>query len=172
MRRLPAVAPAILALGTNLGARREHLKRALQAIQEIPATQIDRVSAIYETQPVGLLEQPDFLNQIVMLTTALCPTCLLLILQAIETHFGRQRKIKWGPRIIDLDLITYQALIRTTDWLTLPHPRLAVRKFILVPFYEIAPDMVIPPRNLTVRELLAACPDTGWIRRSPTGGEV
>jgi len=147
---------AWVGLGSNLGDSRQILQTALQALAEIPDTRLESVSSLYRTRPWGVTDQPDFLNAVAALQTDLSPIQLLRQLLTIERHQGRQRTgNRWGPRSLDLDLLLYDQLIQTGDELTLPHPRLHERAFVLVPLAELAPELIVPGRG-RVAELEAA----------------
>lgn len=131
-------------LGANLGDRAGNLFRARRLLAELPGTRLAAVSEVYETEPVGLREQPWFLNQVVELETGLEPGELLSALLDIEARMGRVRGVRWGPRLIDLDLLRYGDLALDTQALTLPHPRMWERAFVLVPLSELAPELAGP----------------------------
>jgi 2-amino-4-hydroxy-6-hydroxymethyldihydropteridine diphosphokinase len=113
---------------------------------------------------VGLSDQPDFLNLVLEIETRLCPTCLLLALQAIESKLGRVRTVRWGPRTIDIDILSIGKRVRNLAFLTLPHPRLAERNFVLIPFNEIAKNYIVPQFNQTVGEILRYTADQSWVK--------
>jgi len=159
-RRAPE---AFLSLGANLGDREENLIRALQALRG-RGIRLGRLSGLYETEPVGREEQPDFLNMVVRLTTLLPPLQLLTRMQEIEQQLGRVRHERWGARTIDLDLLCMGGLIWRDERLVLPHPRLHERRFVLVPFAEIAADYEVPGTGATVKELLRDCRDPHRVR--------
>lgn len=117
-------------------------------------------SGIYQTEAWGPVPQPAYLNQVLHLHTGLGPMVLLRRLLQIETSMGRQRSERYGPRTIDIDILFYNDAILVTPELTLPHPRLHTRRFVLEPLYDVAPGLVHPVLGLTIAELLAACPDT------------
>lgn len=142
-----------LALGSNLGDRLNNLQRALDMLS--PKVQVLNQSPIYETEPWGYLEQPNFLNQVIEAETSLSPTTLLEFLKATEAKLGRKPTLRYGPRLIDIDLLFYNALIFNSPELTVPHPRLHQRAFVLVPLVDIAPDFVHPNYQKTVKELLS-----------------
>jgi 2-amino-4-hydroxy-6-hydroxymethyldihydropteridine diphosphokinase len=151
-----------LALGTNLGNRTENLRAALDALS--PSIVIRRSSLIYETPPWGLTDQPAFLNMVVRGETDLEPAALLAHLKRLETDLGRIPAIRWGPRLIDMDILFYDNLILDMPGLTIPHPRLHERAFVLVPLADLAPDLVHPVLGKPVRDLLAAV-DTIGVKR-------
>jgi 2-amino-4-hydroxy-6-hydroxymethyldihydropteridine diphosphokinase len=131
---------AYLGLGSNLGEREENLCRALGLLSR--KVNIDEVSSIYETEPAGYKEQPLFLNMVCRIITDLAPEELSHQLKDIETEMGRVRSFPNSPRIIDIDILFYGSRIMETQTLTIPHPRLHDRAFVLIPLAEIAPDLV------------------------------
>ncbi len=146
---------AIIGMGSNQGDRAAILDAAVAAVKEEPHFHLWTVSRYYETIPVGGPPgQPPFLNAALLLEPALDPLTLLERLHAIEAKLGRVREERWGPRALDLDLLLYGQEVRRTPQLTLPHPRLSLRRFALVPTVEIAPWMLDPLTNLTANELL------------------
>lgn len=145
---------AFIALGTNIEPRAEHLTDALNALAGEKLITISKKSSIYETAPVGYLDQADFLNMVIEIDTSLHATDLLDACQAIEQQLGRKRSIRFGPRTIDLDILVYNQENRQTERLTIPHPRMHERAFVLVPLEEIASDLKILTCNKTVAELL------------------
>jgi len=159
------MAVVFLALGSNLGNRLENLQHAVNRLA--PFVQISHVSSIYETEPWGITEQPRFLNMVVEGETALAPEELLGALKTRERELGRTETVRYGPRLIDIDILFYDDLIYKSDALEIPHPRLAERRFVLVPLADIAPDLLHPSLRLTVRELLAQLPDTGDVKLYP-----
>lgn len=152
-----------VALGSNLGDRAENLRRALAALAG--AFEIEAVSRCYETAPAYVLDQPAFLNLVCRATTGLEPEAALRALKAREQALGRAPGLRFGPRLIDLDLLFYdQAVLERDDPpLTLPHPRLHERAFVLVPLADLAPDLLHPVRGQTVREMLAALGEVGHL---------
>lgn len=149
-----------LALGTNLGNRRENLEQALQNLA--PEVEVTAVSRLYKTAPAYVLDQPAFLNIVVAGRTALSPPDLLAHLKRIEAVMGRQKTRRYGPRVIDLDIVFYNNLVLNTPNLQIPHPRLSERAFVLRPLADIAAEKVHPQLKQTVAVLLAQLgPDDG-----------
>ena len=147
-----------LALGTNLGDRAENLNAALDLLEKSSAIQ---KSSIYETPPWGYTDQPAFLNMAVKTETDLPPLELLSWLKNLEVRIGREKSFRWGPRLIDLDILFYDDIIFESENLTIPHPRLHERAFVLVPLAEIAPEFLHPVLKKTVSQLLAEIDSTG-----------
>src|SRR3990172_218123 len=150
-----------IALGSNLGDRHANLHAAIEALP--PAVEVQRISPIYETEPWGYREQPKFLNMVLQGETELSPRELIAALKNLEALLGRQATFKNGPRVIDLDLIFYDNLVLEEAGLTIPHPGLAERAFVLVPLADLAADKVHPERKQTVKELLQGV-DTQGVR--------
>ena len=150
---------AAIALGSNLesrfGDREANLWEAVERIRELG--EVKAVSSAYDTEPVGYLDQPRFLNAALVLETSLEPTELMRALLEVEQAMGRERvgAVAKGPRVIDLDLLLYGQVVMNTTELTLPHPEMLERRFVLEPLAEIAPGMVHPVLGLTVGEMLA-----------------
>ena len=150
-----------LSLGANLGNREQTINKALQRLAETPGIKLLTCSAFYETAPWGKTDQPPFINAAVKISTELTMNDLLTKTQQIETELGRERHEHWGARTIDIDLLfSPDQNIRTPE-LTLPHPYIKERNFVLIPLQEIAPTELLDGR--TVTEWLAVCPDKGKV---------
>lgn len=148
-----------LALGTNLGSRSLNLVRACAALKKFVS--VSRVSHIYETPPWGITDQPAFLNQVLEVTTELPPQELLTTVKQIEVDLGRVPAERYGPRLIDIDILLYGSQAVNTENLVIPHPRMNERAFVLVPLNELIPDVVPPGLEQTVSELLAGIDVSG-----------
>jgi 2-amino-4-hydroxy-6-hydroxymethyldihydropteridine diphosphokinase len=154
---------AYVALGSNLGNPRQQLLDAMEALANLPGTRLLQRSRLYRTPPWGMLEQPPFINAAVELDTALSPHALLDAMLAIEQRAGRVRAERNGPRTLDLDLLHVDGVQLADPQLTLPHPRMAERAFVLLPLHDIAPTLRLPGQA-TVAELLARLDLTGCER--------
>lgn len=141
-------------MGSNLDHPALRLDEALQRLSRVIGLEIVTVSSYYQTPPLGILEQPWFVNAVARLCTQLAPEKLMESLLGIEESMGRVRREHWGPRIIDLDLLLYDDLIIQTDFLALPHPQMHLRGFVLVPLAEIAPETTHPRFHQKVTQLL------------------
>ena len=144
MTNIAPPASAFVAIGSNLADSAYQVLRAFSAIAALPVTRLCARSSLYLTAPVGYAEQPDFINAVAHIETTLAPRQLLSALLEIEHIFGRERTFRNAPRVIDLDLLLYNNLQQHDDGLTLPHPRMHERAFVLAPLIEIAPNIVIP----------------------------
>lgn len=149
---------AFILLGSNQGQRKLYLLQAISAIAE-QCGPVLKVSSLYETAAWGKTDQPPFLNQVVVVSTELQPGKLMQTLLRIEEQLGRKRTEKMGPRTIDLDILFYDQLICHTPLLTLPHPLLQERRFVLTPLAELAPGKIHPVYRKTIRTLLQQCAD-------------
>lgn len=138
-----------LSLGSNMGDRLKMLKQAVRLLMEHPGVDVRKISSLYETDPIGFIEQSAFLNMVVYLQTDLSALELLDLCQEIERELNRKREIRWGPRTIDLDILLYNHDALNTERLTIPHPRMHERAFVLVPLLEIDPtqDFIAPQRE-------------------------
>ncbi len=155
----PKLHQVYIALGSNVGDRAGNFRQAIDALAEFVS--ITRKSPIYETKPWGYQNQRDFLNQVVSGETGLTPLDLMQQLKTIEQDLGREKNFTNGPRVIDLDLLFYDNLIVETPTLSIPHPRMRGRAFVLCPLADLAPDLRHPIFKKTVRELLAETDQQG-----------
>jgi 2-amino-4-hydroxy-6-hydroxymethyldihydropteridine diphosphokinase len=156
------MALAYLSLGSNLGDREATLSRARQALRERFAPV--RFSSVYETEPVDLTDQPWFLNQVAEVPTDMPPETLLEWVRSLENRMGRRREIPKGPRTLDVDILLYDDRVLLREDLTLPHPRLAERRHVLVPLAELTPGLRLPPAGPTVRQALEKVKDHSQVR--------
>jgi len=150
---------AFIALGTNIEPRKEYLDQAIQLLSKVEDVQIIKKSSIYQTPPVGYTNQADFLNMVLEISTRLSSEQLLDQCQEIENELGRKRTIRFGPRTIDLDILVFNEENIKTERLTIPHPRMDIRAFVLVPLNELAPELRISGLGKTVKQLLHGLPD-------------
>lgn len=153
---------AYLGLGSNLGDKVENLRDAVRLIDEGPQTQVVTKSSLYATAPVGYLDQDDFVNGVIEIETELTPEELLALCQSVEQSLRRVRLIRWGPRTIDVDVLHYEGIVSSDPVLTLPHPRMHERAFVLVPLTEL--DAGLEVSGKTVEAWLAGL-DAGDIQR-------
>ena len=145
---------AYVALGSNLDDPLEQVIGALEALSALPGTRVTARSTLYGSRPMGPSDQPDYVNAVARLDTTLSPHELLAQLQQIEDRAGRERSgVRWGPRTLDLDLLLHGDARSDDERLTLPHPGIAERAFVLVPLAEIAPELILPGRDETVERL-------------------
>ncbi|WP_134702182.1 2-amino-4-hydroxy-6-hydroxymethyldihydropteridine diphosphokinase [Ammoniphilus sp. YIM 78166] len=156
-----------VSLGSNMGDRLDYLSRAIKALRHHSGIQLEAVSSIYETDPVGFTDQPAFLNMAAGGKTDLSPDQLLEAVMEIEKGLGRKREIHWGPRTIDIDILTYGRVTVEEEKLQVPHPRMAERAFVLIPLAEIAsvlPISVAPNEYKTPTQLLEKVKDKSGVR--------
>lgn len=151
---------ATISLGSNLGDRMQYLQNALDSLNAITGTQVHSVSPVFETDPVGGPEQGQYLNAVAVVKTVLSPEQFLAATQQIELEQNRERNERWGPRTLDIDLLTMDTEVRATAELELPHPRAHERAFVLLPWSLLDPDFVIPGKD-SVANLLEGVEVTG-----------
>jgi 2-amino-4-hydroxy-6-hydroxymethyldihydropteridine diphosphokinase len=156
---------AVLSLGSNLGDRLGTLQGCVQVIGQLPDTDVLAISPVYQTAPVGGPAQPDYLNAVLIAATGLRPQDLLAAAHRIEADFGRVRAERFGPRTLDIDIVSYDALVSSDPELTLPHPRAHERAFVLVPWHDIDPAAELPGLG-PVSALLAGL-GRGGVRQVP-----
>jgi 2-amino-4-hydroxy-6-hydroxymethyldihydropteridine diphosphokinase len=157
------MANVYLGLGSNVGDTEKNLRKAIAALGKLGT--ITKTSSLYRTEPVGFVDQPWFLNQVVCLETELLPKDLLEKTQEIENDLGRTREIHWGPRTLDIDILLYDNVVLETPELTIPHPHMHERRFVLEPLAEIAPDVMNSKLKKTAEELLRTTADVSKIEK-------
>ena len=145
---------AYLGLGSNVGDRETQLNQAIHILNEIEGINVTQTSLIYETDPVGYVEQPQFLNQCIEIQTTLTPRDLLNACLETEQQLHRVRDVRWGPRTLDVDILLFDKQIINEDDLVIPHPRMLERSFVLIPLNDIAPDFTEPHTNKKIRNLV------------------
>ncbi len=157
------MAVAYISFGSNIGNRMEYIETALGIIRANSYVQQIQVSSYYETEPVGNIDQPKFINGVAKIATVFPCKDLLSFLQGIEGRLGRERTVKWGPRTIDLDILLYDDVCISQPDMQVPHPEMHKRAFVLIPLCEIAPEVRHPVLKKTIRELVENIPnETKW----------
>ncbi|MBT3184473.1 MAG: 2-amino-4-hydroxy-6-hydroxymethyldihydropteridine diphosphokinase [Nitrospina sp.] len=156
---------AFIGIGSNLGIPAENCEQAIRLLHTPPGIEVIARSSLYESEPVGKIEQDWFVNTAVAIRTSLTPEALLNALFKIEKTLGRERREKWGPRIIDLDILAYEDRVIHTTALTLPHPEMTKRRFVLLPLSEFAGDYMHPVENKTIHTLLQELPESPQVKK-------
>ncbi len=151
-----------VALGSNLGDREKNIENAVEKIGKLEGTGVIKCSSLYETEPVGYLDQGRFLNAAAMVMTMLSPLQLLAKLQEIEKELGRTRDIHWGPRTVDIDILLYEDLKMDLPELIIPHPRMTQRGFVLIPLEEIYEARVLMGKDII--KLIESCDDKNGVK--------
>ena len=154
----------IIALGSNLPDREQNIKMAIEQLVKHSDIYVEKVSSLYETEPVGIKDQPVFLNAIVCVKSGLQPVEIMKYCLEVEKIMGRKRIVRWGPRNIDIDLLVYDDIVINTEELQLPHPRMCERRFVLEPLEEILPKTILPCWK-TATELIGQLTDVSAVKR-------
>ena len=157
---------AYIGFGSNIGDRLTHIQNAIHTLSKTEGITLQKISSVYKTAPVGYEAQAEFLNGVAAIQTSLSPLSLLHTLKDIETEVGRQHRIRWGPREIDLDILIYRDLCLQTEKLVIPHPEMHLRGFVLIPFAEIAPGLVHPVFEVSIQTLLNRLEDDKSVSES------
>ncbi|MBI3004513.1 MAG: 2-amino-4-hydroxy-6-hydroxymethyldihydropteridine diphosphokinase [Ignavibacteriales bacterium] len=155
-----------LCLGSNIEDRLGYLRLALQGISELEQTSVVKVSSVYQTEPVGNKDQPDFLNIVAEVESNFSPEDLLERLKSLEIRLGRKGRARWGPREIDIDILYADGVVVDTQDFKIPHAEVTRRRFALTSLAEIAPHFCDPVLKLTISELLRVCPDRSTVRKT------
>lgn len=159
---------AYIALGSNVGDRFAYLRDAVTALNKEECMSVLATSSVYETDPVGYVDQDCFLNMVIKVATSLSPFALLAVTMDIEKQFGRKREVRWGPRTLDLDILLYNHENIETEQLIIPHPRMFERAFVLIPLFEIDETLIIPSAQRPLRSYVEQLSDQGvriWKKR-------
>ncbi|MBD3272090.1 MAG: 2-amino-4-hydroxy-6-hydroxymethyldihydropteridine diphosphokinase, partial [Elusimicrobia bacterium] len=143
-----------LGLGSNLGSKKHNIKKALTSVARLPATTVKKVSGLYHTKPMYYEDQPNFVNAVARVRTGLAPEELFVGIKKIEKDLGRKVRDRWGPRIIDIDILLYDKKVIRTTGLTIPHRRMHERPFVLQPLLEIAPRASHPVKHRLFKKIL------------------
>ncbi|MBE3588464.1 MAG: 2-amino-4-hydroxy-6-hydroxymethyldihydropteridine diphosphokinase [Thermoanaerobacteraceae bacterium] len=162
---------AYIGLGSNMGGKKANLKAALELLGRVPGVRLLRVAPFYRTDPVGYTDQDWFVNTVAEVETTLSPRELLAACLDIENRLGRVRDIRWGPRVIDLDLLLYNGQVIDEPGLVVPHPRMHERAFVVVPLADLVPELVIPGRG-KVSKLLAVVGRQGVEQLEKSEGQL
>ncbi len=157
------MAKVYLGLGSNEGEKGQNIQKALISLERW-GLKILRSSKLYETEPIGVKDQPWFYNMVSLAETVLAPEEVLKAIYSIELSLKRERKVKWGPRTIDIDILFYDDDVVSMEGLKIPHPAIAERNFVLVPMNEIAPEFVHPVSKKSINQLLKECTDKAIVR--------
>lgn len=159
------LAKVYLGLGSNLGDRLKFLQFGVDSLAREPGQQVCQCSPVYETTPWGVTEQPLYLNAVILIESNAAPIELLRMVKRIEMNAGRSMRAKlWSERELDIDILVFEGVEMQTEKLRLPHSRLLERRFVLQPLSDLAPDLIIPPTNISVQAALHASKDTGDVR--------
>lgn len=156
---------AFIGIGSNLGVPAENCEKAIRLLKATTDIEVVAQSSLYESEPVGKTDQNWFVNAVIAIRTTLTPEALLVAVLAIEKDLGRERREKWGPRIIDLDLLAYEDHVTSSNDLTLPHPEMTKRRFVLLPLSEFAGDYLHPVKNKTIHDLLQELPQSPQVKK-------
>jgi 2-amino-4-hydroxy-6-hydroxymethyldihydropteridine diphosphokinase len=156
---------AFIGIGSNIGVPAENCEKAIQLLKATAEIEVVAQSCLYESEPVGKTDQNWFVNAVVAIRTSLTAKALLDIVLTIEKGLGRERREKWGPRIIDLDLLMYENHVTSSKALTLPHPEMTKRRFVLLPLSEFAGNYLHPVENKTIHELLQELPQNPQVKK-------
>lgn len=157
-----------------MGDRLESLRKAIQLLDKSDQIKVELVSSIYETDPIGYIDQACFLNAVIKISTSLQPEELLQACLRIELKLGRKREIRWGPRTLDLDILLYNQENIETESLLVPHPRMQERAFVIIPLMELDPDIKLPNVNASLDDIVEQIPDKEGVRlwKQKNGGDV